>query len=361
MQWNRDAATAHRMFELSVGALLNDHLPPRCGESLGDTQLSNRLRYVINCARTVDGSSVACRHHRSYFSVCFRRCHRLTRFFAVADVAAEDTDRPAAPSDAPDAPAVDLDTSSGEAAPSIPTGGMWSANEDSIPARHAPATSSHHVPTLAPVPPPTDAFGRPLAGWWRRVAGFAIDIAILTAVSVALWIVFWIGGLATFGDWIIGAINIAYFTFTIGSSSGQTPGMKVTGIAVSDATTGRSPTYAKAFARYLVMAVFSAMVYIGLLVDCLWALYDERRQALHDKAVGTLVVEVRHGLGVAPGSVGAPVSLPGGRTAGGRRAGTNGHWVRSAAQLTRHFVISPPAARAFGSPVQRWWQRVSWS
>jgi hypothetical protein len=45
----------------------------------------------------------------------------------------------------------------------------------------------------------------------------------------------------------------------------------------------RRPHLKFVFAFYLVFA-------IGLLIDCLWPLWNKRNQALHDKAVGSIVV-----------------------------------------------------------------------
>ncbi len=85
---------------------------------------------------------------------------------------------------------------------------------------------------------------------------------------------------------------VVYYTVTIGRY-GQTLGKKALGIAVRDAS---APTeaigYGRAFGRYLVTNVLW-IVFLPGVIDHLWPLWDRRKQALHDKAVTSVVVRER--------------------------------------------------------------------
>ncbi len=80
------------------------------------------------------------------------------------------------------------------------------------------------------------------------------------------------GKIATF----LAAVCTAYFTLSVGSSHGQTPGKRLTGIAVIDEATGGTPTYPKAFLRYLLestfMATFMAIFLVPIIVMFYFAL-----------------------------------------------------------------------------------------
>jgi uncharacterized RDD family membrane protein YckC len=82
---------------------------------------------------------------------------------------------------------------------------------------------------------------------------------------------------------------LAYYTAFHGSESGQTPGKRVTGIAVRDAHSAGRASYGKALARIFVMMVFQLVSLVQVL-NFLWPLWDPRNQALHDKIAGTIVV-----------------------------------------------------------------------
>jgi uncharacterized RDD family membrane protein YckC len=180
----------------------------------------------------------------------------------------------------------------------------------------------------APPPPPSGdygftppSYGAPgygydstqpqLANYGYRVGGYVIDVIILGIIF------FIIVGL-THGIHTTAAtpttpkkihidtgvllieplLTLVYGTVLLGSSWGQTIGMKLVGIRVVKAADGSQIDYGKAFVRSIVAAAFGALqvvtVVLGLvaLLDLLWPLWDKQNQTLHDKAAGTVVIKL---------------------------------------------------------------------
>jgi uncharacterized RDD family membrane protein YckC len=159
-----------------------------------------------------------------------------------------------------------------------------------------------------------------LAGWWRRLAAFAIDCLILTIVTGALW-----GRLlASFANRMSQAvvaqahpargahgaigrvfgqtiapylivlvptiiIAIVYYWLLTGYW-GTTIGKRAVGTWVVRAEDSSVIGLPRAFLRAVIFVVGGEVVPLFFLIDNLWLLWDPRRQALHDKAARTLVV-----------------------------------------------------------------------
>jgi len=83
---------------------------------------------------------------------------------------------------------------------------------------------------------------------------------------------------------LVGLWNKAYLVSKRGCSVGQ----GVMKIKVVDAQ-GHLLTIGQAVLRLLAHVGLSFVPVVGL-VDLLWPLWDERRQTLHDKAVGSYVI-----------------------------------------------------------------------
>ena len=129
--------------------------------------------------------------------------------------------------------------------------------------------------------------GMVLAEWWRRFGGAVVDMAVLwlplfpitrsmdRPSRLALSII----------------VGVVYFAVLTGSARGQTVGKMVWGTRVRNAATGGALGPAKAAVRYLAPALLSIVTF-GLIwfPDGLWLLWDKRRQTLHDKIVGSVVV-----------------------------------------------------------------------
>lgn len=157
--------------------------------------------------------------------------------------------------------------------------------------------------------------GRPLSSWGRRFGAHLIDAII---ISVPLFfIVFRITGPAytqtqmfcadgvgicnsyklhpgaLFGAALIsGLVSVLYFTLLIGSTRGQTVGMMAVKIAVRDQTSDTSIGHSRAFVRWLVLFALGLALYIPHVIDCLSPLWDQRRQAWHDHAASSVVVDL---------------------------------------------------------------------
>jgi uncharacterized RDD family membrane protein YckC len=130
-----------------------------------------------------------------------------------------------------------------------------------------------------------------LAGWWRRVWAYVIDVVIL---FVALVVLVAIGSAVSEGlaialviVWVV-AIFLGYWTYFEGGESGQTLGKRALGIRVRSDTGGRAG-YGRAFGRNLIARLIGLIPFVGI-VDVLWPLWDGRKQCLHDKAASTIVV-----------------------------------------------------------------------
>jgi len=162
-----------------------------------------------------------------------------------------------------------------------------------------------------------------LAQWWRRLLAFAIDALILTLVTGALW-----GRLlASFANRMSNAVAAsarhapaahgAYgrvFSHTAGPFLavlvptiilailyywlltgywGTTIGKRALGTWVVTAAGRSRVSLRRSFVRALIFVLGGEVVPLFFLVDNLWLTGDRQRQALHDKAAGTLVVRTR--------------------------------------------------------------------
>jgi uncharacterized RDD family membrane protein YckC len=125
------------------------------------------------------------------------------------------------------------------------------------------------------------------ADWWRRLAALVVDAAVI-------WLPTWavtrsmdrpvrLAVLTVFG--------VVYFALLNGGAKGQTLGKMLWGVRVRDAATGGPLGPGKAAVRYLAPALLSIVTF-GLiwLPDGLWLFWDRRRQTLHDKVAGSVVV-----------------------------------------------------------------------
>ena len=157
---------------------------------------------------------------------------------------------------------------------------------------------------------PTDSLGRPVANWAKRAAAFVLDLviagvggAIVAVVAVGNRITESTGGSTSIhlrpGDtFVLLALFFltytAYFTFLTGGRRGQTLGAMAVGVAVRDATGGGQIGAARALVRSMIISAF-CIPYLSIpwALDMLTPLWIPGRQALHDKAVHSVVVDVR--------------------------------------------------------------------
>lgn len=148
---------------------------------------------------------------------------------------------------------------------------------------------------------PEEAIYGQYAGFVTRLVAFFIDrlvVAVFVAITYAvvgfvtqsLQVNEWLG-IEGWAGWLVatllGAFSfLTYFVYDVGSwlLAGQTPGKRLMGLLVVQ-TDGQRLRFGAAIRRWFGYYL-SAILFLGFL----WVLVDNRRQALHDKLAGTLVV-----------------------------------------------------------------------
>jgi uncharacterized RDD family membrane protein YckC len=98
-----------------------------------------------------------------------------------------------------------------------------------------------------------------------------------------------LGGFELLGLLLIVAFPLGYFVW--GNGQGQTLGKKAVGIKVVGDADGAPIGYVKAFLRLLVTALLAVLLYVPSIIDYLMPLWDSKKQAIHDKVVGSVVVK----------------------------------------------------------------------
>lgn len=172
--------------------------------------------------------------------------------------------------------------------------------------------------------------GQPLSGWWRRVFARIIDSIIVGIIGLPLTGYFYYqyskvlwqyvkdtmdqasAGTPTTTatlppevyKWLIPAALIGYlvsfvYEYLFLTKKGATPGKMALGIAVRLRDVPGIPPGAAVAKRYGVIVLLSVVGVIPLigtlagflaLLNYLWPLWDDKKQALHDKVAGTNVV-----------------------------------------------------------------------
>jgi uncharacterized RDD family membrane protein YckC/Tfp pilus assembly major pilin PilA len=159
----------------------------------------------------------------------------------------------------------------------------------------APAT----LPSVAPVSPaigaaaeasPVNVYG----GFWRRVGASFIDSLILYAVMFVVILAMAIGETgneadsAAAGLWAVLASNVFAWLYSVlleSSSLQATLGKMAFGIRVTDFD-GQRIGFGRATGRYFAKWISGFTLGVGFVM----AAFTQRRQALHDKIAGTLVL-----------------------------------------------------------------------
>jgi uncharacterized RDD family membrane protein YckC len=161
---------------------------------------------------------------------------------------------------------------------------------------------------------PADGGARPLplAGWWLRFAAYFLDTVILLCIAVAVFWVVWgtsgeagtagIAAAITWGtmDYLVRGLFYAPLLMRRrGGHNGQTIGKQVAGIRVVRED-GWPMTYGAAVLREWLVKTLAIQVAgvaltggVTVLLDYIWPLWDQRRQALHDRLASTVVLEAR--------------------------------------------------------------------
>ncbi len=123
-----------------------------------------------------------------------------------------------------------------------------------------------------------------------RVLAYLLDLFIIFAVGIGLWIAFIILGVLSFGLLTpIGVVAtaflpLAYHSYFIGRQ-GATPGMRFLGLEVRTAQ-GARPDFVQAF---IMTVLFYITVSVTFWLVLVVSLFNERRRTLHDILSGTIV------------------------------------------------------------------------
>ncbi len=117
--------------------------------------------------------------------------------------------------------------------------------------------------------------GVKVARYGRRLGAYLLDVVLIYLTLYIGWLVWWL----------------------IVLGRGQTPGKQIVGIYVikdNGEASGWGYTFLREFVikGILVGMIAAFTLYIFWLIDGLWAAWDKDKQTLHDKIIGTLVVQV---------------------------------------------------------------------
>jgi uncharacterized RDD family membrane protein YckC len=122
---------------------------------------------------------------------------------------------------------------------------------------------------------PSLPMGVELAGLGRRAVALLLDIILFPLLLVVGYVIWWL--------------------LVLGR--GQTPGKQLTGIRIASADTGETAHFGLSFVREFVVEFLLFDIILGAItgtiawwVDHFWAFFDRRKQTLHDKISGTIVV-----------------------------------------------------------------------
>jgi uncharacterized RDD family membrane protein YckC len=178
---------------------------------------------------------------------------------------------------------------------------------------------------------PTTPDGQPLSGWWRRVWARVIDSIIVGIIGLPLtgyfyyqyFQVIWdytrdLMDRATAGEpppstfelpseayqWMIPAVLLGMlvsfaYEYLFLTKKGATPGKMALGIKVRLRDVPGNPPGSAVAKRYgfeIALGLLGAIPLVGTLfgfialINYLWPLWDDKKQALHDKIAGTNVV-----------------------------------------------------------------------
>ncbi len=131
------------------------------------------------------------------------------------------------------------------------------------------------------------------AGFWIRLGAAIVDTIILLVLTLPILFFVYGGDYWTSDKLLHGALDlllsyifpiVAVVLFWIYKSA--TPGKMLTGTRIVDAKTGGRLGVGQCLVRYVGYFLASLPLFLGIF----WIAFDKRKQGLHDKLAGTLVV-----------------------------------------------------------------------
>jgi uncharacterized RDD family membrane protein YckC len=181
------------------------------------------------------------------------------------------------------------------------------------------------VPSREPYFTPAGGEPQQLSRYGARVGAFFLDLLVVLGLQFALGLLIGIGVAAGGGrvsddrdlfqalSIVLGLlVTLCYLTILEsrkGAHNGQTLGKQATGIRIVR-DDGQPMTFGRALLREGVGKQLLGIItlYIYLVVDYLWPLWDRQNQALHDKIASTHVVTVRPSAQITTAPGGAATS-----------------------------------------------------
>ncbi len=131
------------------------------------------------------------------------------------------------------------------------------------------------------------------AGFWRRVAAALIDAGLLLVLLIVLGHALGQPGFLLREDWfpslLSGLVSLAYGVLFESSAWQATPGKRLIRIKVTDLA-GQRISRGRAVLRHLAQLLSALCLMLGYVM----AAFTQRRQCLHDKIAGTLVVRAAY-------------------------------------------------------------------
>ncbi len=185
------------------------------------------------------------------------------------------------------------------------------------PGYQPPPPPGYQPPPPAGYQPPQQPYGvtpqhspwGEYASWWSRVGAQLLDGLITTVIFIAplvagLVMAFrdtdynavteeYTGSVDGVGILIAVLAGVGFFAFDVWNrgirvgTKGQSIGKQIVGIRVAKAADGQLLGAGSGFLRWLV-AFAAGLVPFGSLLDVLWPLWDDKKQTLHDKAIGSV-------------------------------------------------------------------------
>ncbi len=130
----------------------------------------------------------------------------------------------------------------------------------------------------------------PLASFGQRATAWLIDIVILAVIGETLTHIN-----PSESNGLSALIDIGYMVILLGGPYGQTIGAKIARVRVVSMN-GKQLGYWRGTARYFVSGISAIIFGLGYL----WMLKDPKKQTLHDKVAGSLVISLVPQVGVKP-------------------------------------------------------------
>lgn len=130
----------------------------------------------------------------------------------------------------------------------------------------------------------------------RRILAYGVDLLVLAALAVVVWLVLGVAGVLTFGllfpvqALALAILPFAYHTLLIAGEGSATLGMRLMGLRVHSILDGGRPHLAQAAINVLVF--YGSLALTGSLI-LLVALFNTRGRTLHDYLAGTIVLRQR--------------------------------------------------------------------